>query len=1011
MKANNYYAILVFSAVLLSLLTYPANISANNSDASYQVQGDRKFSWQTPLPAGTEFTVGDPGNYYLNCDPDPCDLHCHCPPADYYAIDINSGIAGNDDCGIYVLAAADGWVSDVSFNTDAYGYSVVLSHPDQFQSRYAHFIETPLVRKDTWVAQGTPIGKVGSTGASFRCHLHFNVYYKDTTGFHSSKPEPLGSQNTLTDGMELTSQNYGPGYTQFNDNKILPDFHEEIYNVYEQLRSMFFLEKPPLISYGGIGIIGSATKPVTLWENQDGIYFQEFSANPNSSFEWAREHTSAIFEITTPNSPSQAYFIAGPIWKQYQEDKGSLGKWGKPVSHSYNQSLMGSNGVRSDFTNGSIVWHAGQYEFIEKPDIDKPEWEANFFLEPNIFIGDSIPRFDKKIDFSWSNSSYPGPFSPNKARSSGFSVKWEIKHKRMIGVTKFIVPELQGHLQIYMNGELLLDENSPDAIKPFETDIRWTIGQQHIILNYWQDNYKPGRISLTVNGLKDIVKEFLNKTYPYFAYALEAPTYYDISVSPDLDYADYDPPPYPGEIPPIGNGNSSTILVFDASGSMDELDSSGLTKIEASRRAGTQILNIIAAENSANSVQNSVGIASYSTTSRIVSPLTNDIPSLYSPLNTILPSNKTAMADGLQTGLQMFGSPQDKKILILLSDGLANIGLNTDMNLDYQLIKQQVLDLATQAGQDGICIYTVGFGDANSLDEAFLQQIASSSGCGSYYGARDAISLANVYVGLRHSSTGSILSQQTGQISQGQQIDLGNVDVPENQELMLFTLNWPGGKLDAILKDPVGTIVDQNYPGTTFSVTSSLVSVIVNRPIPGAWNLGIMGVDVPEGTTVYNAILSARQGVALPTLAPTAPPAPVATGSSGGFSFALLMLVLVGGGLGVYIYSNSLKRGGNKHTSQVLGTAKLIGKEGGSNQTILLKDGMIIGRGSRSDIRLHDRTVSRWHARFRFAHGDWFIQDMGSSSGIYVNGQRVSAGKLISGDQIQIGSYYFTFFT
>jgi hypothetical protein len=187
-------------------------------------------------------------------------------------------------------------------------------------------------------------------------------------------------------------------------------------------------------------------------------------------------------------------------------------------------------------------------------------------------------------------------------------------------------------------------------------------------------------------------------------------------------------------LPPVSSA-SSTILVFDASGSMDELDSSGLTKIEASRRAGTQILNVIAAENSANSAQNQVGIASYSTTSNIVSPLTNDISSLYTPLNSIFPTERTAMADGLRTGLEMFGSVQDKKILILLSDGLANIGLNTDMNLDYQLIKQQVLDLAIQAGQDGICIYTVGFGDANSLDEAFLQQIATSSGCGSYYGA------------------------------------------------------------------------------------------------------------------------------------------------------------------------------------------------------------------------------------------------------------------------------------
>jgi len=320
------------------------------------------------------------------------------------------------------------------------------------------------------------------------------------------------------------------------------------------------------------------------------------------------------------------------------------------------------------------------------------------------------------------------------------------------------------------------------------------------------------------------------------------------------------------------------------------------------------------------------------------------------------------------------------------------------------------LDLASQAGRDGICIYTVGFGESTSLDEEFLRQVATTSGCGSYFGAVDAISLANVYVGLRHSSTGNVLSQQTGQISQGQQIDLGNVDVPENQELLLFTLNWPGSKLEAILKDPAGTVVDQNYPGTTFSFTSSLVSVIINRPMAGAWNLGILGVDVPEGTTVYNAILSARQGVALPTPVPTATPTPAATGSSGGFEFVLLTLVLVGGGLAVYVYSNSLKRGGRKNSHTLVQGASLLGIRGTfSGRTIPLQSEMQIGRGSQCNIHLPDANISRLHAVLRFTQGGWIIQDQGSATGTYLNGQRVNSAHLRAGDQVQIGTNVFIF--
>ena len=114
------------------------------------------------------------------------------------------------------------------------------------------------------------------------------------------------------------------------------------------------------------------------------------------------------------------------------------------------------------------------------------------------------------------------------------------------------------------------------------------------------------------------------------------------------------------------------------------------------------------------------------------------------------PNGRTAMADGLQAGIDLFGSTFPNKTLILLSDGLPNISLNSGSSQDVDFIKQQVIDLSTQAGQQGVCINTVGFGDpsmgADSIDEDFLTRVASASGCGKFYYATDAIELANVYV-------------------------------------------------------------------------------------------------------------------------------------------------------------------------------------------------------------------------------------------------------------------------
>jgi len=58
---------------------------------------------------------------------------------------------------------------------------------------------------------------------------------------------------------------------------------------------------------------------------------------------------------------------------------------------------------------------------------------------------------------------------------------------------------------------------------------------------------------------------------------------------------------------------------------------------------------------------------------------------------------------------------------------------------------------------------------------------------------------------------------------------------------------------------------------------------------------------------------------------------------------------------------------------------------------------------------LADLAVSRQHARLRFAKGRWFIQDVGSHGGTYVNNIRINAVELHHGDRIRIGTTEFEF--
>lgn len=96
------------------------------------------------------------------------------------------------------------------------------------------------------------------------------------------------------------------------------------------------------------------------------------------------------------------------------------------------------------------------------------------------------------------------------------------------------------------------------------------------------------------------------------------------------------------------------------------------------------------------------------------------------------------------------------------------------------------------------------------------------------------------------------------------------------------------------------------------------------------------------------------------------------------------------------------------------GQSLLLVKRGpNAGSTFLLEAGSAtsVGRGTDSAVFLDDITVSRAHAIFeRRDDGSWFVRDVGSLNGTYVNGEQVEETKLASGDEVQIGKFKLTFF-
>ncbi len=73
-------------------------------------------------------------------------------------------------------------------------------------------------------------------------------------------------------------------------------------------------------------------------------------------------------------------------------------------------------------------------------------------------------------------------------------------------------------------------------------------------------------------------------------------------------------------------------------------------------------------------------------------------------------------------------------------------------------------------------------------------------------------------------------------------------------------------------------------------------------------------------------------------------------------------------------------------------------------------DLMTVGRGLNNDLIVEDPRVSRQHAQLRYRSRRYFIGDLGSTNGTYVNGTQVTTDQVLrDGDTVSFGGLEMRF--
>jgi pSer/pThr/pTyr-binding forkhead associated (FHA) protein len=101
--------------------------------------------------------------------------------------------------------------------------------------------------------------------------------------------------------------------------------------------------------------------------------------------------------------------------------------------------------------------------------------------------------------------------------------------------------------------------------------------------------------------------------------------------------------------------------------------------------------------------------------------------------------------------------------------------------------------------------------------------------------------------------------------------------------------------------------------------------------------------------------------------------------------------------------------------SQVVATRKVptitLFRENGqeSDEVEFSKPDVLVGRDDACDFVINEEVVSSHHARLYFKSSQWWVEDLHSTNGTYLNDERVdSPTVIIKGDELRIGHQIIT---
>lgn len=293
---------------------------------------------------------------------------------------------------------------------------------------------------------------------------------------------------------------------------------------------------------------------------------------------------------------------------------------------------------------------------------------------------------------------------------------------------------------------------------------------------------------------------------------------------------------------PVLTGTAGSVMLFDVSGSMKN-GFQATTKIEAARRVAQQMAAMHAFRADGEQASDiAPGLIIFNDAATLAVPPNGLVSLLQTQISGLSAGGGTNIGAAIEMGLQALAdNGYSGGELLLLTDGLPQTGMRA-----AEILAQ----LAPRARSAGVTIHTIGFGERSDVDEPFLTTLAAATG-GQYTFAMTPFELENQAVNTYHLSRGDPIGSFAGSIGEGETQLVTVLPVHEGVQTLELTLNWPGSRVDLLLTDPQGRVVDAGYPGAAWSALERPRHVTIQAPAAGPWRVQVTGSELPHGPEPY----------------------------------------------------------------------------------------------------------------------------------------------------------------